>query len=586
MFKIEKYLNFLLEKSTDSMKIYYSNRLRDIFKDIKFRDPGNIVSILLHIEDKEEYLDKYTLVDISEEKNDTLTFIQVNRIFRNSDFDDISLTNDIIDLEDKYLSNYRTEIGLGRWVNRVLTEVYKTQMLPSQISRLVDFYRSIYDEEHNESMFELVNGEEIRKWYNEDNYDKNIGQLGNSCMRYSWFDHLFDIYVENPDVCSLLIMYNQSKTKILGRSLVWKLIDGSFYQDRIYSSYDSDMFKIQNWATSRKYLTFNKNITPKIEVHITPKMFESYPYMDTLSFYNPKSGILSSDSDLWPNQGFIKLQDPEGGYISDKALYSKYHSILITDAQLAIGPNGKDYFHREEVVIVDGKYYFEELTIYSKYHQRTLLINDTVYSEVLDDRLDPKDKNVIKIIINVNGDIDWSVISRPDTYIVVDGKYYNSNIYIIHPFTKEYIFLDDKVKKEIRTKIIKDLNINDSKDQQELLSKIYTENKFDKDSLISQINNNSTYIHKIRGLYWGFSKDNVPTADDLLYGAFSYLDSWHTLNSSIYDIFNDLSIYNMYRDFGYRSGTFVKYIKDIYSEIDYLKVSEDMYKLYLLNRVF
>jgi hypothetical protein len=586
MFKIDRYLNFLLEnKSSGKMKIYYTERLRELFKDIKFMDPGNIVSILLHIENKSEYLDKYTLIDISEDKNDYLTFIQVNRILRNSDIEGISLSKEIIDSGKNYLSNYRTEVGLGRWVSRVMLEVYDKQMLPSQVSRLVDFYRSVYDEKYDEeSLFEIVKGEDIKKWYNENNYDKKVGQLGNSCMRYEWCEDFFDIYVENPEVCSLLLMYNQAKSKIIARSLLWKLTNGKIYQDRIYSNYDSDMFKVKNWAVGKGYLVYEKYENTILEVKVKPKKYENYPYMDTFVCYNPELGILSSDESLWPGQGFIKLQDSEGGFTSDNVVYSNYHDEFIEKEQAvyAIGLDGEDYFKRHEVYQIDGKYYFEDLTTYSSYHDRVLLLDDSVYSDLLNDSLDPNNENVIEVIIDKSGNTDWSVLSRPDTWIKEGNLYYHSDEYIYDPYEQKRRFLDDSDKEYLKEEIKKELNITKSNMPIDIVKKVYETNDYNKEELINQIKNNKIFIEKIKGIYWGFTPDKIPTANDLYKGVFAYIvdDNKTSLHNIVGKLFGkEDEIY--FRNLQYRNISISYILQQIYSSIEYEKVSNIMYKLFL-----
>jgi hypothetical protein len=69
-------------------------------------------------------------------------------------------------------------------------------------------------------VFEIVEGDEIAKWYRYENYAENKGTLGNSCMRDKR-DSFFEIYTKNPEVCRMLIL--KEDDKILGRALIWKL---------------------------------------------------------------------------------------------------------------------------------------------------------------------------------------------------------------------------------------------------------------------------------------------------------------------------------------------------------------------------
>jgi hypothetical protein len=107
-----------------------------------------------------------------------------------------------------------------------------------------------------EGNIEFVTGEDIRKWYLEENYQFDKGQLSNSCMRYERCQKYLDIYVENPEVCQLMILKGSNPDKIIGRSLIWKLQDGRFYQDRQYTNIESDKSVFANYAKSKGWLYY------------------------------------------------------------------------------------------------------------------------------------------------------------------------------------------------------------------------------------------------------------------------------------------------------------------------------------------
>jgi hypothetical protein len=103
----------------------------------------------------------------------------------------------------------------------------------------------------SENKFELVKGEDILKYYHENSYAYQKGQLGNSCMKHDHCQDYFGIYVENPKTCNLLVYLN-SRGQVLGRAIMWKVskapCDAKYFMDRIYTSSDSDIIKFKNYA--------------------------------------------------------------------------------------------------------------------------------------------------------------------------------------------------------------------------------------------------------------------------------------------------------------------------------------------------
>jgi hypothetical protein len=63
---------------------------------------------------------------------------------------------------------------------------------------------------------------------------------------------IFDIYVENPDVCRLLVLLEDEL--VIGRAVIWKLshinqgLDAEYFMDRQYTIKDSDVDKFRDYA--------------------------------------------------------------------------------------------------------------------------------------------------------------------------------------------------------------------------------------------------------------------------------------------------------------------------------------------------
>ena len=86
-----------------------------------------------------------------------------------------------------------------------------------------DFSNWIKNEIIEAGEFVLVSGRDITKYYYEENYEKQSGTLGNSCMRHAECREYFKVH---EDKAKLLIC--RKNDKILGRAIVWELPEGTF----------------------------------------------------------------------------------------------------------------------------------------------------------------------------------------------------------------------------------------------------------------------------------------------------------------------------------------------------------------------
>jgi len=551
---LSNYLDFIFEAvAKQEMRLYFSDDFRNILR--RIQEKSSIAQVLLGSEDSNQILDIYTLIDITE-KNDTISLIQVNRITRGNPDLGETLPYNIRDKKrgSEFWTKARTEIGIGRWTRRIFTEVHKSTVLDSKIEEFVNLYKSAIDGEDLNN-FELVSGEDIKKWYLKDNYDRERGQLGNSCMRYRSCQDFFDIYVKNPEVCQLLILKPEDdKDKIKGRALVWKLTDGEYYMDRVYTISDSDKILFQDYARINKIKnTFDNNSgNSQLIVKLGDYTYQKYPYMDTFVVYNTTTKILRDDEDLWPGQGYISLQDTQGGFRSDDAVYSDWDDEYISRENAVYCANVDGWLNRDSARYLEYKDEWAAPTddvVWSEYHGEYFFMDDAVYSELMNDTLYPDNENVIDIQINDDGDTDWGVKSRTDLYIIewIDEKprYFLRGEYIKDPFTGEYHFKDEKVgtgkniveyskylDKTISEKlgiVLDDTNTDrngnphDSLIQKvrEDLSKLMIDFEIT-DKIKDAIENNSVWKSNVRGVFWGISKENMPTEEDMFLAIKAY----------------------------------------------------------------
>ena len=186
MTNIKKYEEFLESVFSSLFKknvpYLYSARFREILNSMI---GSEIAKGLLYAEHSNQVSDDITLIDITESE-DKVSFIQLNRISRMRDEDTtFSKKEDIVEyietvwrytqnnLEYKGWTQQRTEISIGRFVTRVFQKSKQT-VTDKEIEKFVNSYKSRFKFINNiESMFEMVSGEDIRKWYLEKNYQFN-----------------------------------------------------------------------------------------------------------------------------------------------------------------------------------------------------------------------------------------------------------------------------------------------------------------------------------------------------------------------------------------------------------------------------
>ena len=246
----------------------------------------------------------------------------------------------------------KSEIKVGRFVKRLLD---KAGIKPSdkEIEEFVNQFRSRIEIEKDVfRLFEIVKGDDIKKWYHEGIYTKtNItGTLWQSCMRYTKCQNYFKIYTSNPDQVSLIILKEEpkevehefvdektgEKTKKLsyeepllrGRALLWTDNRGRKFMDRVYFTKESDVELFKQYAIKNGFiykekqendentrLVQNNVLLEDDDNTVTVKLsvggyFNRYPYLDTLKYYSPSDGILSNSDDMNYES---KLEDTNGG---------------------------------------------------------------------------------------------------------------------------------------------------------------------------------------------------------------------------------------------------------------------------------
>ena len=216
-------------------------------------------------------------------------------------FDDkfvLTLASNVKEAPAPYYKNRQT-IRVGRGIRAILNSL-KQNFTDAEIEDFVNKWKAAYDHLQNEfRYFEIVKGDDIAHWYYYENYElTSKGTLSSSCMckKPSYY---FQIYTNNPDVCSLVIL-KSSKDKIRARALLWKLDDGRMFMDRVYTHFDSDFALFEKFAKHNGWMRKDSQNSSSREtlvaadgtnfrnldltVTISKENYAAYPYLDTLKY--------------------------------------------------------------------------------------------------------------------------------------------------------------------------------------------------------------------------------------------------------------------------------------------------------------
>jgi len=546
MSNLLNYLEFITESVNDG-KIIYSVKFRTLLKSVSDKAAKdertkmfNIASHLLMIENRSDYKDTFTLIDITD-KNDTLSMINVSRINRaiSNDPDILSFIDSIpqelrvdhiishasygsnnVNWINKLWNSQRTDVKVGRYAKRVLTNVAKLSVNDTDVEMFVNLYKSSFDYEKGmKDKIEIVSGDAIREWYSEETYQSGGGSLNNSCMRYPKCQRYFDIYVKNPEVCQMMILKNEDG-KLIGRALIWKLDNGKTYMDRVYTVNDSDTNIFKEYAEEKgwtnTYYTRNSSMT----VQLKKEEYNKFPYMDTFHSYNKETNVLVNDEVRESDEWYI-LQNTDGSYSEGGGVWSEYHGEYISAEEAIWCENIDSYVHQDEAIWLEYRQEWagpSDGIVWSEYQQESYYRDDASFSDCMGSWL--YNEEMITVITNASGDTDYCLPDRKDLYIESDnGEYYLRKNYVKNPFGEGYVFLDQKIDgvkfiDMLESKVKEETgDTNDGKKAREKLRSIVDEliskmDNGDLDDIINQVADSESY--KKLGNWWRMFMSKEP----------------------------------------------------------------------------
>lgn len=271
------------------------------------------------------------------------------RIYHHSDY--IAYFNenidcDYFDIDEEgisFLSNSKP--SLGAWNSRYrqkmkpgsfLTKIFKNPD-PKQVESFIKYFKASFRTSNN-LKFKIVSGEDIKFWYRGENYAPGGGNLNNSCMRYKESSEYLNIYSENTDKVSMLILIDESIGLISGRAILWGTDCGKTLCDRVYVNEqhlenlfinylteNSITFKYkQSYGDVKFYIDgVGEPVMRRFEVTLNKFDMDKYPYMDTMKFFHTEGGILSNynftDSEK-PDPIIRTITTDTGGWVASNEL--------------------------------------------------------------------------------------------------------------------------------------------------------------------------------------------------------------------------------------------------------------------------
>jgi len=265
-----------------------------------------------------------------------------------------------------WISN-RQEQKLSRFIARIFGNKFGQK----EIEEFVKNYKAALASDKVDQ-FELVKGKDVTRYYLGSNYSKESnGQLQRSCMRQSDRNVFFGIYEDNPEKMNMLILKDPTG-RIYGRANVWYLDEpvGKIFMDRIYTTFDwqiklfIDYAIKNNWIYKSKQI-YGGSVIPVIvngkseklvmTVNLKPKEYDYYPYVDTLQFYNPKDGTLTSDVKKFHNKKYYSLVLASGGFYQDDGETFKidYLGRIVHEGNLRWSDIDQVYVHYTDAVLLD-----------------------------------------------------------------------------------------------------------------------------------------------------------------------------------------------------------------------------------------
>jgi len=361
-----QFSNFVKESKEEKfIELIISKRFEDILRSIQQKGNPIAITMLKDSKDSEKKFD-ISFIDVMD-KDDMLSYVTSHKA--KQVLDKFISINRIQDGQDFCWLNNRQD----QRITRMIPRLYDSQFNQKEIEEFVHEYKAALKADNSFDKFEIVDGEDIRKYYNEKfNSSSAMGSLQRSCMKYDRCRNFFDFYIKNSDKMKMLIL-KQDDEVIYGRANLWYLDkpEGYVFMDRVYTTYDWQMKLFIDYAIKNNYIyksrqIYGGSIIPVVKdgvkdklnmtVNLKPQEFRYYPYVDTLQFYNIGTGELTSDIEKFHDKKFVALvnagggtwQEGSGGFVIDNL------GRIVHQQMVVWSDHDKVHIHHENAV--DLKY--------------------------------------------------------------------------------------------------------------------------------------------------------------------------------------------------------------------------------------
>ena len=309
------------KKEENFIELVISKRFEGIMMDLVMKSSSIAKQIMLSVRGKEKF--DVSFIDVTD-KDDMISYITSNKAKQILD-KALSIKREQDGINNCWISN-RQDQNLSRFIFRL----YGDKFNQKEIQDFVGDYKIALKGDKTFDNFTIVEGNDIHRYYHYGNYSREgQGQLQRSCMRQDEKSSYFGIYEDNSDKMKMLILKNYETGKIYGRANLWYLDDpsGKIFMDRIYTTFDWQIKLFIDYAIKNNYIYKSKqiyggNVIPVIidgkkeklimTVNLKPISYDYYPYVDTLQFYCPETGVLTSDVRKFKDEKFYSLVTSNG----------------------------------------------------------------------------------------------------------------------------------------------------------------------------------------------------------------------------------------------------------------------------------
>ena len=293
--------------------------------------------------------------------------------------------------DELWSSSRRFHVKPGAFISKIFKNIH-----PKEVENFSQLFRNVQTK--ITSTFKVITGSDILDYYHYESYLSESGSLGNSCMKYDSCQDYLDLYTDNKDKISMLVMVADN-SKLIGRALLWQ-IDDMKIMDRIYTIDDETyQYHFKKWADDNGYLykkeqkwnntlffeSKGKTIYKEISFELKSFEFNHYPYMDTFKFLNTNDGVISNTPKT----------------INDRTLLSTDGSTYGHD-HLTMCQKSKLFYNYDETTYLDylSMRVWCGLTVYSDVCDLSILKDDATFDNSVNDWIFKDDDLNNNVVLN------------------------------------------------------------------------------------------------------------------------------------------------------------------------------------------